>query len=864
MKNTLQQLWRRKGALFITVGILILAAITGTTSARWVGKTFPGFFVLKNSVVASVSLPHWSVTERLHIYQHAIIAINSQPVTNSTEIYQAVQHLPPGSAITYTLSKDGVVSQVTLHSQTFTVKDYILLFGAYLFTGLVVAGISIGVWFLKPEASASRALLSFGIVIGLFFLTANDLYSPHWFFYLHIFSEALMPAAFVHLAVVFPTDRFVRTRPFLLFTPYVISLVLGVYYAVFLYHPDTYSMLHSLCELYAGLSGAPFLIGIVWDSLTTTSPLVRRRIRMVALGFFGAFALPAGLTVFSGLTGGGISVNYSVFTMALFPLGLGYAIVKHNLFEIDTMVKRGVYYLSLTTVLSLSYFALLTILNLLLRSSEISQSPLFPLLFTIGAFCLLNPLKDYLQQWIDRIFFRLRYNPEKVLEATSAFLASTLALDDILTFVWNTTRETLGVRHGGIVLRATDKSHYSPTSASTLTVRPFSAEHPLIQEMVQRRRIFSWHDLTGEPFSIPSRSQQECQETLSDMKAQLIVPLYLKGELLGFIALGTKESGAFFTANDTDLLHTLANQCALSIANALAYQEIHGLNTELQGSIAQLEKAYRDLQRSQEHLVRSEKMADLGRLTAGIAHEMNTPLGASLASYKMILDLIDEYKKSIGDPEVTVADHHEIAAEMENLVHNTQQWTERAVAYIRSLKLQTRDVKDGEEREFSLLQSIEDTKLLLSHRLRNSHCTVTIACSVAAPTLRGDPSKFGQVLTNLIGNAMDAYKDTGKDGGEINITITEDAEVLELRVGDHGCGIPQENLDKIFDDLFTTKPLGEGTGLGLPISRDIVTKFFHGTIRVESVVGQGTTFILRFPRTAEPTKDGETAKQQAA
>ena len=173
-------------------------------------------------------------------------------------------------------------------------------------------------------------------------------------------------------------------------------------------------------------------------------------------------------------------------------------------------------------------------------------------------------------------------------------------------------------------------------------------------------------------------------------------------------------------------------------------------------------------------------------------------------------------------------------------------------------------MKQSEEKEFSLLQSIEDTKLLLSHRLRSSRCTVTVSCLTTAPVLRGDPSKFGQVLTNLLGNAMDAYKDTGKSGGDIHVAVVEDAEGVELRVRDFGCGIPRENLEKIFDDLFTTKPLGEGTGLGLPISRDIVTKFFRGTMRVESIVGQGTTFILRFPRQSQRPEKWETGDHEAA
>jgi signal transduction histidine kinase len=136
--------------------------------------------------------------------------------------------------------------------------------------------------------------------------------------------------------------------------------------------------------------------------------------------------------------------------------------------------------------------------------------------------------------------------------------------------------------------------------------------------------------------------------------------------------------------------------------------------------------------------------------------------------------------------------------------------------------------------------------------LRNSRCTVTVACSVAAPILRGDPSKFGQVLTNLIGNAMDAYKDAEKERGAIVVAVQEAQETLEIRVHDQGCGIPPDNLEKIFDELFSTKPLGEGTGLGLTISRNIMTNFFGGAIRVESTLGQGSTFILSFPRSGKP------------
>jgi len=118
--------------------------------------------------------------------------------------------------------------------------------------------------------------------------------------------------------------------------------------------------------------------------------------------------------------------------------------------------------------------------------------------------------------------------------------------------------------------------------------------------------------------------------------------------------------------------------------------------------------------------------------------------------------------------------------------------------------------------------------------------------------MHGDPSKLGQVLTNLIINAIDAYKDLS--GGEIHVEVAEAGSHLEICVRDHGCGIPHENIGRIFEEFFSTKPIGEGTGLGLSIARDIVTNFFGGVISAESTPGQESVFTLRLPRDGEEKK----------
>jgi signal transduction histidine kinase len=857
---------RRKGSagalVLVTLG---LAFTCGVTSFRWVNTSFPGFFVMANRVIASISLPHWPVARHSHIYQHTIVAVNRQPVTTAESVYALVRRLPPGSAITYTVQKDGQTFQLTLPSVTFTLQDYCLLFGAYLVNGLAIALIGIGVWFLKPRAAVSVALLLVGLSASLFALTAADLYSPYWFFRLHVLGEAFFPAGLVHLALVFPVDRLTRYRTAVLAVPYLIACALGVAYEIWLYQPRAYSLIHNLCMVYLGLGGLALLGKVIGDSVTTDSPLVRQRIRIILVGFSSGYAFPAALMLFSGISGGEIPVNYAAFTAFLLPLSLGYAIVKHDLFEIDALLKRSVYYLMLTAVLTVTYLALLALLNFTVSTAAFTRSPLFPLIFTITVVLLLNPLKDRLQRGVDRVFFRLCYDPKKVLEVTSAALTSTLRLEEILPFIWQTIDETVGVRQGGIFLLSRPAGQYASVYPKPDQAPALATGHPLIEQLRRQGRVLSLYDSQDET-SDPA-GQGESRQALAEMRAQLLVPLIFKGDLIGFLALGPKESGTFFSADDIDFLHTLANQGALSIANALAYQEIHLLNTsleqkvaqrtqalahantELQRSLQRLEQAYRDLEHSQEHLLRAEKMAALGRLAAGIAHEMNTPLGASLSSLKMLQDLIEEYKASIGDPEVGEGDHREIAAEMDKLVHFTRQWVEKTAAHIRSLKLHTRDLQRGEERMFSVLRVVEDTGLLLSHRLRLTQCVLSVSCNTPDPLLYGDPGKFGQVLTNLIANAIDAYKDLEGATKEVRVEISEAEDLLEIRVCDQGCGIPPEHLDKIFDEFFSTKSLGEGTGLGLAMARNIVTNFFGGTIAVRSSPGQGSEFLLQFPRT---------------
>ena len=215
---------------------------------------------------------------------------------------------------------------------------------------------------------------------------------------------------------------------------------------------------------------------------------------------------------------------------------------------------------------------------------------------------------------------------------------------------------------------------------------------------------------------------------------------------------------------------------------------------------------------------------------------------------------------SIDNPQVNANDHKEIAAEMTSLATDCRTWVEKATQYIRSLKTQARGMKGSTEQDFSLPHVIKDVELLLAHRLRLAQCTLTVSCDTADSVLRGDPSKFSQILTNLIGNAIDAHHDAGKKAGEIQVTVAKDTDWWEICISDQGCGIQPENLERIFEEFFSTKPQGIGTGLGLPIVRDLIATFFGGSIHAESILGQGSTFVIRLPDTRQertPDDDSE-------
>lgn len=320
----------------------------------------------------------------------------------------------------------------------------------------------------------------------------------------------------------------------------------------------------------------------------------------------------------------------------------------------------------------------------------------------------------------------------------------------------------------------------------------------------------------------------------SRTRSELAVPLKAGEHVTGVLDLQSPTPNAF-DDRARRIITAFAKHAELALENARL--------------VAHLAQAYKTLQEEQQKLLTAEKMASLGRLTAGIAHEMNTPLAAVRSGLTEVSHLIEEYRAALGDPEITFDDHREIADDMRKTVRLAEAAAERAASFVRSIKSQTRDMGPRERQRFNAVPVIQDTLLLLGHALRHAKCAAAFEHEADTLELLGAPGRLAQVVTNLVTNAIDAS--AAKDGGPITLRLVRVPAGLDLQVTDSGAGIPPELVGKIFDPMFTTKPFGQGTGLGLTIIRDIVTGEFGGQIDVASQPGHGATFTIHFPKPQE-------------
>src|SRR5450631_494015 len=342
----------------------------------------------------------------------------------------------------------------------------------------------------------------------------------------------------------------------------------------------------------------------------------------------------------------------------------------------------------------------------------------------------------------------------------------------------------------------------------------------------------------------------------------LATPLMREGEAIGALMVRRTEVRPF-TDKQIELVTTFANQAVIAIENVRLFESVEARTRELA-------KSLEDLRTAQDRLVQTEKLASLGQLTAGIAHEIKNPLNFVNNFSAISVELIDELQETMQSMQIDEKRRAEINERTDMLRGNLDkvvQHGKRADAIVKNMLLHSRQ-GSGEHRPVDINDLVEESLNLAYHgaRAEKQGFNITLERSFDPTVGEADvfPQEITRVLLNLISNGFyaatkrKAHADDNRYEPTLAAATKNLGDSVEIRIRDNGTGIPPEAKEKMFNPFFTTKPAGEGTGLGLSISHDIIVKQHAGSIEVDTRPGEFTEFRIVLPRGAATiAKSGE-------
>lgn len=410
----------------------------------------------------------------------------------------------------------------------------------------------------------------------------------------------------------------------------------------------------------------------------------------------------------------------------------------------------------------------------------------------------------------------------------------------------------------GNVYRAAARYGYSREQLEYFEAHPISVDRgSLVGRTVIDKQIVHIADVLADP----GYTRQDAQ-AVARYRTVLGVPLLREADVIGVIFLARIRPRPF-TQKQIELVAGFANQAVIAISNAR-------LLNELRESTKQLSQSLDDLRTAQDRLIQTEKLASLGQLTAGIAHEIKNPLNFvnnfSSLSAELIQELGETLRPAALDEETRRSVDEltlMLQGNLEKIVHHGR----RADSIVKNMLMHSRQ-GSGERRPADINAIVEESLNLAYHGARAEkpgfNITLVRDLDPAAGTINLYPQEIARVFLNLISNGFYAAvkrKETAGEGFEpmLSAATRSLGGGVEVRIRDNGTGIPAEVRENIFDPFFTTKPAGEGTGLGLSICHDIIVKQHGGRLAVDTEPGGFTEFIITLPRAAsvQPLSGGK-------
>jgi GAF domain-containing protein len=436
---------------------------------------------------------------------------------------------------------------------------------------------------------------------------------------------------------------------------------------------------------------------------------------------------------------------------------------------------------------------------------------------------------------------------------------STFDLQTVLETLIKSAVELSGGNRGSIFLRDGDVFPLKAASSATPDFLQYWAANPAragrgsaTSRVIQSGKTEIIPDVLEDPeMQMPSNSLVRIRGTLG-------VPMLRDNKVEGVLVLTRPEPGPF-SKSQIDLVQTFADQAVIAVENVRLFDETQARTKELAASLD-------DLRAAQDRLVQTEKLASLGQLTAGIAHEIKNPLNFVNNFAALSVELTDELNESLKQASIADklrAEVDELTGLLKNNLSKVVQHGKRADSIVKNMLLHSRE-GSGEHRPADINALVDESLNLAYHgaRAEKPQFNVTLQRNFDPEAGMVDvfPQEITRVFLNLLSNGFYAVTKRKAENGTgfepvVSAMTKGRTDGVEIRIRDNGTGIPPEVKEKMFNPFFTTKPAGEGTGLGLSMSYDIIVKQHGGTIDVETVPEEFTEFTIVLPRTSLSKKN---------
>jgi hypothetical protein len=871
-----------------------------------------------------------------------LLAIDGRPIESPADVAVAAHAAGGAAPLTYTLLRLGSREIVQIRLAPIPQGNSFLYF---ILASVGIFTLMVGAWVRLRRPGDQSSLHLFWLTVAFFgvftFSFSGRFDRLDWVFYwADMVALLALAPMLLHFTLVFPerAGSWVRTPLGARLLPliYLPALVLGAARVMAVARLDANSNLIRVIaalDQFEPLYLSTCLIGglaVLLHALARVrSVTARRQLRWIVWGavlggapFAIGYAVPFALGVTPTA-----KMELLALPLGLIPLSFASAIVRYRLMDVEVIVKRGLVYVAAAAGIVALFAVLLRVVGWIFVGG--SGNTIIAVLATMVVVLLARPMKDAVQNVLDRAFYRDRYDYRRALVGFARDLSTDLDLPRLAERLVTRITETLVIDR--IALMVADET---ANAFRAIRAEGFVGEPPLLHlDSGVGARVRAGHHVALDDPAALRRAGSDEIEFWRVQGVHYLIPCVSKQTGIAVLALGRKERGEPLSSEDMALLVAVAAQVATAIENGRLYQQLkaqaaqvermrqsnENILESLDNGLAVVDAGHRVIRwnraleqlsgiprreavgqglanllspsvvdaidaarqghpsgaalyrvpltlangrteparlvdvvvvplqgesgdlgvegsiivfedvtsraRLEEQLQISDKMASIGLLAAGVAHEVNTPLTGISSYTQMLLDRADPE-----DPQT-------------KLLEKIERQTFRAAKIVNGLLTLARGGQSANERApVDLNTVINDVLSLLEHQFKAVNIQVRRDLSAVPPVVFGMEHKLQQVFLNLFINARDAMP----RGGWLSVTTRASGEWVSVEVGDTGAGIPAEHLSRIYDPFFTTKPLGQGTGLGLSITYGIVGEH-DGSISCDSRPGEGTRFTLKLP-----------------